>query len=192
MAVSKRTRFEVLRRDNYTCRYCRSTDNPLTVDHVVPVALGGSDNPDNLVAACQDCNSGKAATSPDEGTITDVAEDVARWGRAMAQATQIRSGQRDELAGYVHVFVSHWDRWATERFNDSCHECWPLDWELTIGGFYELGLPSEDLGDSVKASMLNWKVMPNSSWRYMCGVAWKKLATLQDLARQQPEWTSEA
>ena len=40
MAVSKRTRFEVLRRDNFTCRYCRSTDNELTVDHVTPVALG--------------------------------------------------------------------------------------------------------------------------------------------------------
>jgi len=26
MAVSKRTRFEVLRRDNHTCRYCRSTE----------------------------------------------------------------------------------------------------------------------------------------------------------------------
>lgn len=33
MAVTKRTRFEVLRRDNYTCRYCRSTDGALTVDH---------------------------------------------------------------------------------------------------------------------------------------------------------------
>lgn len=39
MAVTKRTRFEVLRRDNYTCRYCHATDNPLTVDHVVPRAL---------------------------------------------------------------------------------------------------------------------------------------------------------
>ena len=57
MAVSKRTRFEVLKRDNYTCRYCRSEENPLTVDHVVPTALGGSDAPDNLVAACKDCHS---------------------------------------------------------------------------------------------------------------------------------------
>jgi hypothetical protein len=31
MAVSKRTRFEVLRRDNYTCRYCRSAENSLRV-----------------------------------------------------------------------------------------------------------------------------------------------------------------
>lgn len=62
MAVSKRTRFEVLRRDNYTCRYCRSTDNALTVDHVTPLTLGGTDELTNLVAACRDCNSGKSST----------------------------------------------------------------------------------------------------------------------------------
>lgn len=40
MAVSKRTRFEVLRRDDFTCRYCRSKDSELHVDHVTPVSLG--------------------------------------------------------------------------------------------------------------------------------------------------------
>ena len=39
MAVTKRVRFEVLRRDEYTCRYCRSKENELTIDHVVPVTL---------------------------------------------------------------------------------------------------------------------------------------------------------
>lgn len=39
MAVSKRTRFEVLRRDDHTCRYCGQSapDVKLTVDHVLPV-----------------------------------------------------------------------------------------------------------------------------------------------------------
>lgn len=41
MSVSKRLRFEVLRRDNHTCRYCGSSapEVKLTIDHVVPVAL---------------------------------------------------------------------------------------------------------------------------------------------------------
>ncbi|MGC7224589.1 HNH endonuclease, partial [Mycobacteroides abscessus subsp. massiliense] len=44
MAVTKRLRYEVLRRDNYSCRYCgrSAPEVKLTVDHVVPVALGGS------------------------------------------------------------------------------------------------------------------------------------------------------
>src|SRR6185369_3226628 len=61
MAVSKRLRFEILRRDNHTCRYCgrSAPEVKLTVDHVKPEALGGRTEPDNLVAACSDCNAGK-------------------------------------------------------------------------------------------------------------------------------------
>ena len=54
MAITKRTRFEVLRRDKYTCRYCRSADGELTIDHVTPKALGGHDEPGNLVAQILD------------------------------------------------------------------------------------------------------------------------------------------
>ena len=58
MAITKRTRYEVLKRDNHACRYCGAVapDVKLQVDHVIPVALGGTDNPDNLVAACVACN----------------------------------------------------------------------------------------------------------------------------------------
>ena len=54
MSITKRLRYEVLRRDDHKCRYCGAdaTDSKPTVDHVVPVALGGSDEPDNLVTAC--------------------------------------------------------------------------------------------------------------------------------------------
>jgi len=48
-------------RDLYTCQYC-STQLPrksLTLDHVRPLSLGGKTNWENIVAACQDCNSRK-------------------------------------------------------------------------------------------------------------------------------------
>lgn len=80
MAVSKRLRYEVLRRDNHACRYCgrSAPEVALTVDHVVPVALGGSDDPTNLVAACRDCNAGKSASSPDAQIVDDIAADALR------------------------------------------------------------------------------------------------------------------
>lgn len=54
-------RFEILKRDNFRCVYCgaTSTEAKLQVDHIVPVAKGGSDSPENLVAACFSCNIGK-------------------------------------------------------------------------------------------------------------------------------------
>jgi len=61
MAISKTLRFTILARDGFECVYCHATDKPLEVDHVRPVAMGGTDSPENLVAACEDCNGGKAA-----------------------------------------------------------------------------------------------------------------------------------
>ncbi|MFF0092771.1 HNH endonuclease [Streptomyces canus] len=68
MAVSQRKRFEVLRRDGFRCRYCGAgaATAALEVDHVTPVALGGTDDLGNLVTSCGPCNDGKASTVPDE------------------------------------------------------------------------------------------------------------------------------
>lgn len=63
MTISKRIRFEVLKRDRFTCRYCGASapDVGMHVDHVRAVADGGTDDMDNLVTACGDCNLGKSS-----------------------------------------------------------------------------------------------------------------------------------
>lgn len=62
MALSKRTRFEIFKRDFFTCQYCgdRPPDVVLEVDHIDPRVLGGSDDPLNLLTSCFDCNRGKS------------------------------------------------------------------------------------------------------------------------------------
>jgi 5-methylcytosine-specific restriction endonuclease McrA len=54
-------RFEVLSSHGFACRYCgrRAPFVALEVEHVVPVALGGTSERKNLVPACTDCNAGK-------------------------------------------------------------------------------------------------------------------------------------
>lgn len=51
-------RHRILERDEWACRYCGSDDD-LTCDHVVPLARGGGNDDENLVAACRSCNSSK-------------------------------------------------------------------------------------------------------------------------------------
>lgn len=62
MSISKRLRFEVFKRDSFTCQYCgaRPPDTVLEVDHVHPRSLGGLDHLENLKTACWNCNRGKA------------------------------------------------------------------------------------------------------------------------------------
>jgi hypothetical protein len=43
---------------NRCCVYCGTSDR-LSLDHLVPVSLGGSDSPENIVYACRRCNSSK-------------------------------------------------------------------------------------------------------------------------------------
>lgn len=60
--VSKSIRFEVFKRDSFTCQYCgqKSPDVVLEVDHITPVAEGGDNDILNLVTACKACNAGKS------------------------------------------------------------------------------------------------------------------------------------
>lgn len=50
---------EVLARDNYQCRYCKSIDEP-TIDHVIPLCRGGENTVDNMQTLCKKCNEEKA------------------------------------------------------------------------------------------------------------------------------------
>ncbi|WP_413176178.1 HNH endonuclease [Anabaena azotica] len=52
------TRREVLRRDHHSCQYCGSTKR-LTLDHLIPRSKGGLHTWDNVVTACERCNSRK-------------------------------------------------------------------------------------------------------------------------------------
>lgn len=59
--ISKTLRFEVFKRDKFTCQYCgrMAPDVILEVDHIKPVAEGGKNNILNLITSCRDCNRGK-------------------------------------------------------------------------------------------------------------------------------------
>ena len=180
MAVTKRTRYEVMKRDNFTCRYCRSTENPLTIDHVVPVALGGTDDPSNLVAACQDCNYGKGSSAADSNLVDDVTGDQIRWADAMKRAADVRAESRKEVERFISTFDELWaDRWSV-----------PWNYEQSLEALYKAGLPLNLLVDSIEITFNARGVY--ARFNYLCGVAWKKVNELQEIARKLLDEDSEA
>lgn len=48
------------------CAYCDRTDQPLTMDHFVPLELGGLHEASNIVPACLSCNSSKGGREFEE------------------------------------------------------------------------------------------------------------------------------
>lgn len=61
-SITKSVRFEVFKRDSFTCQYCGKSapDVVLEVDHIIPVSKGGDNDISNLITACFDCNRGKS------------------------------------------------------------------------------------------------------------------------------------
>ena len=51
----------IFARDQYKCKICK-TGKKLSVDHIKPIALGGTDDVENLQTLCKPCNSRKGAT----------------------------------------------------------------------------------------------------------------------------------
>lgn len=113
MALSVRTRFEVFKRDEFTCRYCgkKSPDVVLEVDHIVPKCDGGSDDPMNLATSCWACNSGKSGVplgqlmtgeDPHDKAVLLLEQDrqLREYNAVLASIRKVREVEADELADF--------------------------------------------------------------------------------------------
>ena len=174
MAVSKRLRYEVLSRDGFACRYCgaEAPDAKLVVDHVMPVALGGSDKPDNLVTACFDCNAGKSSASPDAQVVADVDCDALRWGAAMKRAAEIQAQQVAEFDAFVAWFDELWGRYYTL----------PRDFRTSLERWWRAGVSRDVIADCVDIAMRAPAI--DYRWKYFCGVLNRRLREQSEIATE--------
>lgn len=177
MAVSKRTRFEVLRRDNYTCRYCRSADNELTVDHVTPVALGGSDKPENLVACCKDCNAGKSSSSPEANTVADVSAQAAHYAAGIRDVYEQQVKDLKARRRYINRFVKRWKSFTNSRGYEIDL---PHDYAGAVGGWYDTGVPVEILEHAIEVAMSRRNLPSHSVFPYVYGIVRNKTDDARD------------
>ena len=69
---------QVRRRAHSLCQYCQTSEQwqyvGFTVDHIIPVARGGTDTPNNLALACFHCNRRKGQSIT--GLDTESGEEV--------------------------------------------------------------------------------------------------------------------
>ncbi len=190
MAVSKRLRFEILRRDNHTCRYCgaKAPDVALTVDHVVPVSLGGQDVPENLVAASGDCNGGKSSATADAAMVADVAEDAIRWRKAMEIAQEMAIRESTVNEALAQQFFDNWNeytyfvpnyRTGTGKAEDRPFSL-PHDWSVTVSKLASEGMFGAEMVDAIAVAMAR---STKDKFAYFVGVVRNKIRDRQDVAR---------
>lgn len=177
MTVSKRLRFEVLKRDNHTCRYCGASapDVKLAVDHVTPVALGGTDLPTNLVTACVDCNSGKTSTASSDYLVADIKEGALRHAELAREAYKVLVEQQGKRNDYIDEWVDAW----------TAGDDVPSDWRKSIARWFEMGVPIDIPVDAAEIACASSKWFKGTGrFSYMCGIVWRQVQAVTDLASE--------
>ena len=77
--VSDSLRYDILKRDNFSCVICGASAHQgvrLHVDHIIPISKGGKSTPDNLRTLCERCNIGKSNKLENEVKSIETTEKV--------------------------------------------------------------------------------------------------------------------
>lgn len=189
MAVSKRTRFEVLRRDEFRCQYCglaaTDTGEGLTIDHVVPVALGGSDGPENLVAACRDCNAGKTSIQPDSPLVARVSQSSIEWALAAANRNAQIEADFRAMEEFEEDFLTDWQRWTVRQGIKDVKVPLPPDWRASLKRWWRMSVPKALIQSAVDTAMGAPGVASSDTFRYFAGIIWRTLDEYDSSSNQQ-------
>lgn len=165
--LSKKLRFEVFKRDRFACQYCGQTPPAvkLHVDHILAVAGGGTNEADNLVTACENCNLGKGAR-PLDATAEPLmarAADAAERQEQLSAYRALLDEKREQLDR---------DSWAVVDVLEPGAESFDRRNMTSIRrfieqlGFYPVLGAAERAYQVVRSS-------PSGRFRYFCGICWK-------------------
>jgi hypothetical protein len=140
------------------------------------VSLGGTDDPSNLVAACRDCNAGKASTAPGAPLVADVAQDAMRWAAAIKHAAAVMEADTRKRYELNVAFDNLW--------TEVCPSSWqrPSDWPDTLNTFRAHGLPQAEIDDAFFVMAGKDSIAWSARWRYFCGICWRKITAIQQAA----------
>lgn len=105
--IGQKLRFEVFKRDSFTCQYCgrKAPDVILHVDHINPVSKGGGSDILNLVTACAGCNGGKGARLLSDNTEIEKQRAQLEELNERRQQLEWMLEWRQELSGFEQQVV---------------------------------------------------------------------------------------
>jgi 5-methylcytosine-specific restriction endonuclease McrA len=168
-AISKTTRFEIFKRDGFTCQYCGAMPPKavLHVEHIVPVAKGGGNSDGNLTTACSVCNAGKGV------------RDLMLAPSSLAERASLVAEKELQLAGYAAVMEAQ-----RQRVED---DCWTVVRALfgpetnsinratfqSIKNFVNR-LPIHQIVDAADIANARWPT-GSKTFVYFCGICWNKI-----------------
>jgi HNH endonuclease len=114
-AISKTLRFEVFKRDSFKCQYCgaEAPNVLLHIDHIKPVAEGGTNELTNLITSCMPCNLGKRDVPLDDHAAVNKArvqlDELQERREQLELMMQWRESLRDIDKEAVERLAEYWN-----------------------------------------------------------------------------------
>lgn len=176
-STGKRQRFEIFKRDGFSCQYCGRTPPTviLEIDHITPVSKGGGNDALNLITACFDCNRGKSDKSLDQVTPSleaQIEEQKARR-KQVAEYNKFLVKLRKEKDAHVQDLGVYW----YNKYREKDKFTFGPGRIPSIRKFLE-HLPKQQIEDAIDTAFA--RVYPSgnddeNTFRYFCGVCWKNI-----------------
>ena len=167
--LSVRTRFEVFKRDRFTCQYCGRTppDVILHVDHIIAVADGGENDPTNLTTACADCNLGKGARplTAVPLSLEEQAADAEERRQQIEAHAEMLQADREQFEEWCWEVAETLQPGASKGYNQ--HNFRSITMFVRRLGFGETREAAQIASD-------RWHV-GGKRFKYFCGVCWRKI-----------------
>jgi len=167
-SISKKLRFEVFKRDSFECQYCGSHPPGvlLHVDHIHPVAEGGTNDIDNLVTSCEECNFGKGAR-----LLTAIPESLEEKAKKIAESeAQIVGYQKAIMAKRSRLEDAAWN--VVHIFNQDANVFNKADFQSIRNFIDKLGLDEVMNAAEIASARNYWSL--SRQFRYFCGICINK------------------
>lgn len=132
-AITKKTRFEVFKRDSFTCQYCGKSAPTviLHADHIDPVISGGDNSILNLITSCSGCNLGKGGRKLSDQSALIKQIDIAKQQKERLEQIELMSKWKmsllkvdEEGANAVEKYLASFvGRVFTDSFRANIRSC---------------------------------------------------------------------
>lgn len=174
--LSKKIRFDVFKRDSFSCQYCGSTPPGivLEVDHITPVSFGGDNAMDNLITSCFPCNRGKGANSLESVPISlkEKAKLVKEAEAQIAEYSSIMRAKRDRLEQDCWEVVEALSPGSSEHGFD--HR------SLTSIKMFLGKIPAPELIEAAEIASTKYR-SEYKNFLYFCGICWRMIRERSDV-----------
>ncbi len=179
-SIGNSRRFEIFKRDSFTCQYCGRTPPVavLELDHVVAVANGGTNAEENLLTSCFECNHGKAAR--DLGNVpapVDYKGRLAEKKERLKQATEYNQFLVAQRAEQTASVIRIGEDWYDTIKGGPAGLMFNAARVPTIRTFLK-HLPEVVILECVEIAHA-WGPCTIEddfrTWRYFCGCCWKRI-----------------